>query len=272
MSMAVTFQWGITRELNFAIGGLATLGAFITWGLLNNLTVTIGYFESFSVMVIALFLIGIVFNRLILEPFRNRANAQINIFVGSLGASALIENIILLIFGGRLKQLPPVIEGLVQIGPMFLDWHRIIITLIALSTLIVLALVLKKMRVGLAIRAVAQDQEAAYLMGINVKSSFAIAVALATVFAGIAGTLLGSILFITPTMGTTPLLKAFFVVVLGGLGSIKGTILASLIIGEIEAVAMYFLGIFWSSPVLFSIMILILLLRPHGLYGEKEVS
>jgi len=272
MSAGVTFQWGISRDLNFALGAMATWGAYIVWSLLCASTFKLGYVESILVMVIIVFLAGLASNYLVLRPLRHKANATINIFVATLGLATFLENAALLVFGGRLKQLPPLLEGTVSLGPMYVSVHKILIACVALSVLVVLGLFLNKTRIGLATRATAQDKEAALLMGINVERSYAIAVGMATVFVGLAGVLLGSILFITPTMGTTPLLKAFFVVVLGGLGSIKGTIYASFVIGEIEAIAMYLLGIFWASPVLFSIMILMLLVRPEGFYGEREIS
>jgi len=272
MSMGVTFQWGIAKDLNFALGAMATWGAYIVWSLLYSFTFKLGYLESIFVMVIIAFLMGLALNTLVLRSLRHKVNAEINIFIATLGVASVLENAALLVFGGRLKQVPPLLEGTVDFGPINVNLHRILIASVALSTLVVLMLFLKKTRTGMATRAVAQDKEAALLMGINVERTYAIAIGVGTIFVGIAGVLLGSILFVTPTMGTVPLLKAFFVVVLGGMGSIKGTIYAAFIIGEIEAIAMFLLGIFWASPVLFSAMILILLIRPEGLYGEKEIS
>lgn len=272
MSSGVTFEWGIAKDLNFTLGAMATWGAYIVWSFLYAPAFKLGYVESILVMISIAFLAGLVLNHLVLRRLRHKVNADINIFVATLGIATFLENAALLVFGGRLKRLPPLLEGTVNLGPVNVTLHRILIACVALSILVVLGLFLSRTRIGMATRAVAQDKEAALLMGINVERSYAIAVGVAMVFVAMAGVLLGSILFVTPTMGTTPLLKAFFVVVLGGLGSIKGTVYAAFIIGEIEAISMYVLGIFWASPVLFSIMIIILLIKPEGLYGEKEIS
>lgn len=268
-SVGLTLQWGTARTLSFAHGALITWGAYLVWGSLNNPMFRLGYGEGFFLMILITFLVGIALDRLVLSTFRRKPGTDINIFISTLGVATILENVALITFGGRLKQLPPIVSGSMEFGPIHASWHRILIGVVALSSLIALLLFLKKTRSGMAIQAVAQDMEAASLMGINVKMVYTITIAVGMVLAGIAGALLGSILFITPTMGNVPLLKAFFVVVLGGLGSVKGTTYAAFIIGEIEALAMYFLGVFWASPVLFTLMIALLLIRPEGLYGEK---
>jgi len=125
-------------------------------------------------------------------------------------------------------------------------------------------------RNGIALRAVASDVDAAYLMGIPSSKMFASAIAISGALATSAGALLGSFYLLKPDRGLDPMMTAIVVVVFGGLGSIKGTIIAAYIVGFIQAFVALTIGIKWSLPVLFAFMIVVLIFRPYGLYGESQ--
>jgi branched-chain amino acid transport system permease protein len=131
-------------------------------------------------------------------------------------------------------------------------------------------LLLTRTRTGLAIRAVAENQDAAQLFGIGVQKIYIVTFAASAVLAGVAGILLGGLFNISPDMGTDPLLRAFIVVVFGGLGSLPGTIVGAYAVGIIEAFASYYIGIYWTPVVLFLVLIAVLAIRPTGLFGRPS--
>ncbi|MBW2618303.1 MAG: branched-chain amino acid ABC transporter permease [Deltaproteobacteria bacterium] len=135
--------------------------------------------------------------------------------------------------------------------------------------LFLLWLFLKRTRMGMAIRGVEQNLDFSKLVGINVSATYQITFGLGASMAAIAGILLGAKSFMSPDMGGDTLLKAFVVVVLGGLGNIPGTIGAAYIVGLLEASSMHFFGMYWTQAVLFFVMILVLIVRPTGIFGER---
>jgi len=153
-----------------------------------------------------------------------------------------------------------------------MSWQELIIILATPFLLLILFLVLERSTTGRAIRAVGQNQKSAQLMGIPIKRIFLIAFGVATALAGLAGMLLAAIRLMTPTMGTDPLMKALIVVIFGGLGSIRGSIGAAYVIGLVEAVLVFTIGIYWTPSILFVLMVLVLYLRPQGLFGPRPVS
>jgi branched-chain amino acid transport system permease protein len=127
--------------------------------------------------------------------------------------------------------------------------------------------VLTKTRTGLSIRAVAQDQLGSVLNGINTRRVYSITLGVATVFAGIAGALLGPIYFVEPHTGDLPMIKAFVIVILGGIGSFRGTIVAAFIVAIVEVLVGTYIGVLWAPLSLFLLLIAILILKPEGLFG-----
>jgi branched-chain amino acid transport system permease protein len=136
--------------------------------------------------------------------------------------------------------------------------------------LLLLALMLKKTKLGLAIRAVEQNHDSALLAGVSVGRIYLLVFAVSAVLAALAGIMLGGLFFITPVMGNDPLLRAFIVVVFGGLGSLPGTVAGAYVIGIIEAIAVFIVGLYWAPVVLFIVLILVMILRPTGLFGANE--
>ena len=136
-------------------------------------------------------------------------------------------------------------------------------------TLGALALFLRRTRTGQAMRAVAQNREAAELLGLNVSRLYATTMGLAAAFAGLAGVFIGSIRFMTPSFGADPLMKSLVVVILGGLARFSSPILAAFIVGIVEAFSTYYYGLFWAPAILFALMVAVLMLKPEGLFGRR---
>ena len=212
-------------------------------------------------------LLGVLIEILMIRPFYGNRGMMLITVMTTLSAMIIIEKGTQMIWGARLKQLPRLIDGDLRILGTVVSWQEALIMMIAPVVLLILWGFTKKTHIGLGLRAVGQNQDAAALLGIDVKRAFLTTFGLAAVLAGLSGVLLGSIRFITPTMGSEPLIKAMIVVIFGGLGSLGATAGAAYVIGFLEAFLIVTLGLYWTPFTLFSIMILTLVFRRNGLFG-----
>jgi branched-chain amino acid transport system permease protein len=201
-------------------------------------------------------------------PFLGQKQLVLIAVMTTLSGAFFIENSALLLWGPRIKQLEKVVEGNVRLAGTAISGHEAVIIVLAPLLMLLLWAFLRFTWTGSAIRAVAQNREFAHLSGIRVRRMYSIAFAMAAALAGIAGVMLGAIRFITPGLGAEPLLKALIVVILGGLGSIPGTVLGAYIVGFSEAFSTYYIGAYWTQAALFLVFIAILVVRPSGLMGR----
>ncbi|MCW3975701.1 MAG: branched-chain amino acid ABC transporter permease [Candidatus Bathyarchaeota archaeon] len=266
-AVGLTLVWGVLKILNFAHGGFITLGAYFVWVGITFLGGN--YVISFLLVMGLTFLLGFVLNAGVIRPLQGRPESETNIFIATLATSIIIENLIIVGFGGRYKSIPEMASGSLTLGSISINFQQMIIMAVAPVFLVGLMYYLKKMKSGMAVRAVAQDADGAAIVGIDSERVYSYTIAIGALMAGVAGVLLGVIFYLSPGMGGDPLVRALFIMVLGGMGSVKGTIYGAYIIGIIDALARYFIGMFWASPILFVMFILLLLLRPQGLFGVK---
>jgi branched-chain amino acid transport system permease protein len=270
MAIGLTLIWGSLRMLNMAHGALYVVGAFLAWtalslwGLPPLLALAMG--------VIAGALIGLLIQILLINRLVGRPTFFNAAMIATVGAAIMIESAALLIYGPRVKQIPPLISGQFKFMSVVIQYQGLVIIAISAISLILLSLFLKKTRYGLAIQAVSQQMDAARLMGIPTMLTFMMVMTLSGALAGLGGGLLSSVFYIAPTAGYAPMVKALVVTIFGGLGSIKGTIWAAYIIGLLEAFLQVYLGPSYALPGLFLFMILMLVIRPSGLFGLGEMQ
>ena len=209
--------------------------------------------------------------RAIVQNLVEREAGHIILILATYCISVLIENTILLVFGGRLKRLPYPFEGYIRFGGATMSYHKLLILIISTLLLVIFTLILHKTKRGTAMRAVAQDREASSLVGINVKEIYAITVGLSSILACVGGWLMGCLLFITPTFGGGMLSKGFIVCTLGGRqAGMKGSVFTSYIIAFIETVLMRYLPMYNVPPIIFAIVIVSLLIRPEGIFVRSS--
>jgi branched-chain amino acid transport system permease protein len=268
MASGLSLVWTTLGVFNFANGALMTLGAFVAWSV--GVQFGLGLGAGIAAGVVAAALAGVLIERFLVRPFFGNRNMLLITVMTTLAAMIAIESGSQYIWGPRLKQLPPLVEGDVSIFGAVVSAHEGLIILIAPLVLIALWAFAALTRVGRSLRAVGQNQDAAALIGINVSTAFALAFGLSAALAGLTGVLLGGIRFITPSLGAEPLLKAMIVVIFGGLGSLGATAGAAFVIGMIEAFLILALGLYWTPSVLFVLLILVLVLRPNGLFGNAR--
>jgi branched-chain amino acid transport system permease protein len=270
MAIGLTLIWGSLRMLNMAHGALYVVGGFVAWTALKLW----GFppLLALALGVVAGALIGLLIQVLLINRLIGRPSFFNAAMIATVGAAIMIESATLLIYGPRVKQMPPLISGQFKFTGVVIQYQGLVIIAISAVSLILLSLFLKKTRYGLAIQAVSQQLDAARLMGIPTVLTFMMVMTLSGALAGLGGGLLSSVFYIAPTAGYTPMVKALVVTIFGGLGSIKGTIWAAYIIGLLEAFLQVYLGPSYALPGLFLFMILMLVIRPRGLFGLGEMQ
>jgi branched-chain amino acid transport system permease protein len=268
MASGLSLVWGALGVFNFAHGVLLMLGAYAAWLVASpsglDAGLGVGIVASIAFMVV----MGAVLYALLVRPWVGKPDAGMTVIMTTIAGAMFIENLILWIFGGRFKSIPHVVPGTISLSGTVIQSQELLAILLAPALLGGFAVLLRRSRIGLSIRAVAENRDAAMLLGINVEFTYIATFALSSVLAGVAGIMLGGLFNISPVMGDDPLLRAFIVVVFGGLGSLTGTILGAYAIGAIEAISSYYIGIYWTPVVLFCVLIAVLTVRPTGLLGR----
>jgi len=282
MAMGLTLIYSTIRVLNFAHGAFFMAGAYIVWwlntpasALYGTSLPTSGLSLPLAVAVVPAVLIifglGAGTQRAVIRPLLKRPNPLITTLVATLALATILESIATLIFGGgRLQFANEIASGTNRFGGLILTNAELVQLMVAVGVLVGLQVFLKRSRYGIGMRAVAQDLDAASLAGINTETVYMIAFGVGSLLAALAGFLLTNIVFLSPSVGWTPLTIAFIVVVFGGIGSVQGTILASYIIAITQQYVTLFLDTSWGLSFAFLLMILVLILRPRGLFGFKE--
>ena len=268
IASGLSLVWGALGVFNFAHGVLLMMGAFAAWWVSDPAGLGLGLFAGIIASMIFMVAAGGVLYVLLVRPWIGTPAAELTVIMTTIAGAMFLENLALYTFGARLKALDQVVTGTVTIAGTAMQAQNLLVIILAPALLGSLALFLKLSKHGLAIRAIAQNNEAARLLGIKVERTYLLTFSVSALLAGIAGIMMGGLFNITPSMGNDPLLRAFLVVVFGGLGSLPGTIIAAYAIGLIEATSSYYIGIYWTPVVLFSVLIAILLLRPNGILGR----
>jgi branched-chain amino acid transport system permease protein len=270
MALGLTLIWGSLRMLNLAHGSLYLVGGYVIWTVLNQLKLPV--LPAFVIGVLGAALVGFLIQVLLLNPILGKPGWDNASLIATVGASIIIESAVLIIYGSRVKQMPPTIKGQFKFLDVVISYQGLLIIGVALLSLILMSLFLRNSRYGMAIRAVSQQMDAARLMGIPTRNVFIIVMVISAALAGLAGALLSSIFFLTPAAGFNPMVKSLVVTIFGGLGSVKGTIWAAYLIGLLEAFLQVYMGASWASPGLFLFMIIMLIVRPNGLFGLGEMQ
>lgn len=273
ISMGLNLILGVIRLVNFAHGELLMIAMYISFFIFNAFGMD-PYASAILVMA-ALFLIGVIVQRVIYQPILDSPSTT-KIFA-SLGLSIALQNLALMLFSADHFTVKTSYQlSVIDIGGIAISIPRFVAFIVAMLVALVLYLFLQNTLTGKAIRAVAMQRQAAHLMGINVKRIYLLAFGIGSGLVGLAGAMLIPIYSVYPTVGTTFVLIAFVVIVLGGMGSMFGAFFGGLIIGLVEALAGAFISPGLKEVVYFIIFILVLLLRPSGIFslgrGSEEVG
>jgi branched-chain amino acid transport system permease protein len=225
---------------------------------------------AIPVAVLGLFVIGVATESLVVRQLRTRDDSELAAIIGTFGLAVVAENAIRVTLSSDRESLPSILTGIWEVGPIILVKEQVLLFGVALGALGALFGLIKYTRLGMAMRAVAQDRESALLMGVRSDRIYAITFGLSAALAGLSGVLLAPVFNIYPSVGWQPFLLAFIVVIIGGLGSVRGTLVAALLLGVVRSLSLTWVSAQQTQIVLFVAMILILAVRPTGLSGVVE--
>ena len=270
MAAGLAAVWTTLGIFNFAHGAFIALGAYIGWQISDAEAAGLGLGAGVVGATVCMFFVGVMFHIALVRPFERRADIVTASVITTLAGAAICESAINLIWGPRSKQLGQLASGDVNFGLFQLPSNDVVLIAVVAATLAALGWFLGRTRTGRAMRAVSQNREAAELMGLDVPRLYAIAFGLSAAMAGLAGIFIGGIRFMTPTMGTDPLMKALIVVILGGIARFVSPIYAAILVGFVESFCNFYVGLYWTPAVLFLMMIVVLFLKPSGLFGHHQ--
>ena len=267
MALGFTLIFGVLRIVNFAHGEFYMLGAFFV--LTAIVKFEVNYLLAAIIAVLAIGLLGYFTEEVIFRRFRDK---ELEGMIIALGLSILLQNLGLVAWGPYDLSIPPVFTGVLKIGTLFYPMERLMVVLLSFLLMAGFYLFLKKTRLGLAIQAIAQDTEIARVQGMRINRLYPLAFAVGTGLAAAAGAVIGPLFQLNPWMGIMPQVKAFIVVILGGIGSIPGAFLGGLILGVAESFVSTYASKALADLLGFILVIGILLFRPSGLFGRSQVS
>ncbi len=268
VASGLTLIWGTMKMLNFAHGELYMIGGYVLYFTL--LFFGVHPFWGVVLAMMIAFALGVLMERTILHPLLEKPGWDVSPIVVTLGVSIFLQNFALKVWGERFKNVPYFIEGTMDLSGFRIAYQRILILIVAAAVMVAFWLYVKRSRFGMALRATAQDREAATILGIDSHRIYLMTFGISSALAALAATMLAPLFLVNPWMGIPPLLKAFIVVVLGGLGSFGGAILGGFLLGSIESLAIVFLSSEWKDVAAFLVLIGFLVFKPAGFFGTKE--
>ncbi len=273
LALGFTVIFGTLRMVTFAHGEVFMVGAYIGLSLFTYFSPN--FFFALVIVLLATFILGAVME---IVAFRFLRDApHFSSLLVTIGLSVLLINVAQLIWGPGTRAVPPaIIEDLayseIEFNGIYVTYLQLAVLGVAIALMVAMYLFMERTKIGMAIRATAQDHEAAFAMGVNVNRVFTFTFAIGSMMGGVAGLLVGlyyNVFF--PTMGTLLGLKAFSASVVGGLSSLPGAVVAGLIIGVVESFAVEVWDAGVRHMVSFLFMIVVLIARPAGLFGKKEL-
>lgn len=271
IALGLTMVFSIMRVVNFAHGQMYMLGGFVVYYLYGQYEWP--FYLALPAAALVLAAIGVAFNRFFFQPVLATATREENSMLMAVGTALLLENLALTLFGEKQRGVPSVVDGAfifgeVAEGGVILTHPNALVALLSAAAIIGLLAFVQYTRPGRALRAVAQDREAARLQGVNVKATTTLGFAIGAGLAGLAGGLLVTIYGVNAGVGTNVSTKAFIMIMVGGAGVTKGAIVGGLLLGFAEAIGYDLLPGSVTYLMIFVAMIVLLIFKPNGLFGK----
>ena len=268
VALGLTLIYGVLVQINFAHADIVTLGAFTAYFVTHLFSGN--YFAGIAAALIVGGVLGWLVNAVIFAPLRERGSELLPL-IATIGVSITLQNAMLVLLGPIPYAFDtPYSNNVIRFSGIFLTVQSVLIIVMSTIAIGLLYAFMKFTFLGKALRAVSQDRETAALMGINPNQLIMLTFVIASALAGMSGAMLGPVLVLTPFAGTTVIVKAFAIVIIGGFGNVEGTIIAGLIVGLIESYTTQFLDPGLIDIVVFALLLLTLAVRPTGLIAEKR--
>ena len=267
IALGYTMVYGIAKMLNFAHGDIIMVGAYAVIVAVMQLSLPPVIAILISIIVCAV--LGVVIERLAYKPLRQAQ--PLTVLITAIGVSYLLQNVALLIFGSEQKAFPTILKlPAIKLGQVTIDGITLVTLGVTAIIMIALTLFINKTKLGKAMRAVSEDKEAAWLMGISTNRTITITFAIGSALAAVASIFYGATyVYIKPTTGAMPGIKAFTAAVFGGIGSIPGAMLGGVLLGLIEQFSKTYISTLWADAIVFGVLVLVLVVKPTGLLGKQ---
>lgn len=265
IALGLTVVFGILGIAHFAHGSVAMFGGYLTYTVMEKFGIP--FFPAMGIAMMGGATLGLLIERLAYRPVQDAPH--INAFIIALGLTMMMEGMNLLVFGADQVVIQTPYRSVFYVAGIAVAELRLIVILTSCFLVGAIALLISKTKTGKSIRAVAQNRQAAVLMGVNVSMVSLVVFAISSALGVAAGALIGALLAIAPGVGEGLAVKGFAVLILGGLGSIPGAIVGGLILGVSEAMAAGFISSSYKDVIAFLVMIVVLLFRPEGLLGKR---
>jgi|TARA_B100000809_G_scaffold233139_1_gene249639 branched-chain amino acid transport system permease protein len=264
VALGLTLVYGVLKVPNFAHGALYMAGAYVSYVMLTSFGAS--YIVAMAVSVVVLAVLGgsmewLVFRRL-------EGKTPVHSMIAALGLLFFMEGTADVIWGPTFRQVPTPFDGVVTLLGVNITEQRILVIVAAVVTMVGLYLLLKRTLVGMSIEAMAQDREGALLVGIDTRRVALLTFAISGALAAVAGSLIAPLLLVFPNMGELIILKAFVIVILGGMGSVPGAILGGYLLALAETMAGTYVSFAFSELIAFGLLVLVLVIRPTGLFQK----
>jgi branched-chain amino acid transport system permease protein len=264
LAVGFTLIFGVARILNLAHGSFYALGAYGTYVLTSIVGLPLWSAALIAIAFVAVF--GVVVEKVLIRPLRH---SQLGVLMISLAVALVVEQTLFLVFGSEYRNVPSFVDTKINLGGVDVAGQRLLTLAVAAVAIGALYMFIQFTRLGSAILAISQDPEAAKYMGIPSDKIFSLVMAISAALAALAGVMAGPFLSVQPSMHLLPIVKAFAIVVVGGLGSIPGSIAAAFLLGYAETCVAYLISGSWTEIVSVLATLLMLVFRPAGIFGKR---
>jgi len=264
LAVGFTLIFGVARVLNLAHGSFYALGAYGAYVLTSIAGLPLWLAAILAVAGVSLF--GVLVEKILIRPLRY---SQLGVLMITLAIALVVEQSLFLTFGSEYRNVPAFVDTKINMGGVDVAGQRLLTLVVAGVSIAVLYLFIQRTRLGSAILAISQDADAAKYMGIPSDRIFSLVMAISAALAALAGILAGPFLSVQPSMHLLHIVKAFAIVVVGGLGSIPGSILAAFMLGYAETIVAYEISTSWTEIVSVLATLLMLVFRPAGIFGKR---
>ena len=264
LAIGFSLIFGVARIVNIAHTGFYMLAAYALYSLAVKAGLPLA--AAMPASVIGVVVVSLACYKLAIEPVRQHDAA---VLIATIALALIFQESLLIAFGGHYLGVPAVADGFATILGVRVSYQRLVVLAAVAVVLLATWFLLNRTRLGLAIRTTANDLEIANLMGMNVNRVAMLTVAISAALAAVAGVVVAPVFVVDPFMWLSPLVTMLAIVVLGGLGSLKGSLIGAFIIGFVEAITVFTVpaGAFLKGAVALTIMVVVLLIRPEGLFG-----
>ena len=269
-TVSLSLVWGALNVLNMGQGAMLAAGGYIAYTAVMSLGLPIPIAIVVAVIVGAL--IGGAMYFLIIRFMIGKEGFETNVIVATFGFALILENLVLRLYGAYPLRQPIGLEGGWYVGATHIPYQNMLLVVVSGVLLVAVGYLLKTTQLGRSIRATAQNREATELMGIRISRVFLLVLLIGGGLAAISGIMLSTLTTLAPTMGYDPMLKAFIICVIAGLGNIYGALISAFVLGLFEVSIQFIFGVRFGFPALLVLVILALVWRPYGVFGKRKTE